>query len=105
MNTSTTNPASFTLTIDGMTCGHCVQAVTKALATVPEVAVRSVGVSNAQITAPDGLTVARAINALGEAGYSARASEASPGTGTQAAPGAPCCGGTKNSAARGGCCG
>ena len=83
MNTTTTNPASnltgpasFTLSIDGMTCGHCVQAVTKVLAAVPGVGVRSVAVGSAQITAPDGLTVARAVNALGEAGYAAKASEA-----------------------------
>jgi copper chaperone len=112
MNTTTTNPASnltgpasFTLSIDGMTCGHCVQAVTKVLAAVPGVGVRSVAVGSAQITAPDGLTVARAVNALGEAGYAAKASEASAGTPGGAALGASCCGGAMNNAARGGCCG
>lgn len=111
MNTTTTNlasttasPASFTLTIDGMTCGHCVQAVTKALAGVTGVTVRSVAVGSAEITAPDGLTVARAVNALGEAGYEANASEPSAGTGAQAASGGSCCGGARKTAARGGCC-
>lgn len=111
-STTTTNsasnlsgPARFTLTIDGMTCGHCVQAVTKALAGVPGVAVRSVVVGRAEITAPDGLTVARAVNALDEAGYAATASEASAGAAAAAAPGAGCCGGAKKNAARGGCCG
>lgn len=58
MNTTTSNlssttagPASFTLTIDGMTCGHCVRAVTEVLAAVPGVGVRSVAVGSAQITA------------------------------------------------------
>ncbi|QOJ16353.1 MAG: heavy-metal-associated domain-containing protein [Phycisphaeraceae bacterium] len=68
---TTADPGSFTLTIDGMTCGHCVRAVTKALAAVPGVGVRSVAVGRAEITAPDGLTVAQAVNALGEAGYAA----------------------------------
>ena len=112
MNTTTTSspsgsatPASFTLSIDGMSCGHCVQAVTKVLAAVPGVGVRSVAVGRAEITAPDGLSVARAVNALGEAGYAAKVSEASPGTSARAVPGAGCCGGSKANAARGGCCG
>jgi len=105
MKTATTNPTTFTLTIDGMTCGHCVQTVTKALASVPGVAVRSVAVGSAQITAPDGLTVAKVVEVLGEAGYTARASELTPGTATDAGPGASCCGGAKKNAARGGCCG
>ncbi len=112
MNTVTTNPSSttarpssYTLSIDGMTCGHCVQAVTKALADVPGLGVRSVAVGSAKITAPDGLTVARAVNALGEAGYAARASEASAGPAAEKAPGASCCGGGNKNAARGSCCG
>jgi len=51
------------------------------------------------------LTVARAVNALGEAGYEAKASEVSAGTAAQAVPGASCCGGAKKDAARGRCCG
>lgn len=112
MNTTTTNrssttagPASFTLTINGMSCGHCVQAVTKVLAGVTGVAVRSVAVGSAEITAPDGLTVARAVSALGEVGYAAKASEVPAGTAAQAIPGASCCGGAKKTAARGECCG
>jgi Cu+-exporting ATPase len=112
MNMTTTNPssgtatpASFTLTIDGMTCGHCVRAVREALAAVPGVAVRSVAVGRAEITAPDGLTVARAVNALGETGYAAKASEALAGAAAQAVPSAGCCGGSRANAARGGCCG
>lgn len=112
MNTTTTSPSSTTarpssyaLSIDGMTCGHCVQAVTKTLAGVPGVAVRSVAVGSAEITAPDGLTVARAVNALGEAGYAARASEASAGAAAGKTPVASCCGGGNKNAARGSCCG
>lgn len=97
--------SSYTLSIDGMTCGHCVQAVTKALGTVPGLVVGSVAVGRAQITAPDGLTVARAVNALGEAGYAARASVASTGAAAGQSPGASCCGGGNRNAARGSCCG
>ncbi|QOJ16300.1 MAG: cation transporter [Phycisphaeraceae bacterium] len=84
---ATANHSTFTLTIDGMTCGHCVQAVTKALVGVQGVGVRLVVVGSAEITAPDGLTVARAVAVLDEAGYSARVSE------------------TRESASRAGCCG
>ena len=105
MDTTIKSVGTMAFSVDGMTCGHCVQAVTKALAAVPGVGVRSVAVGRAEITAPDGLTVARAINALGEAGYAAKASEVSAGTAAQAVPGASCCGGAKKDAARGGCCG
>lgn len=105
MNTTMETNTTTTLSIDGMTCGHCVRAVTEALAAVPGVGVRSVAVGSAQITALDVLTVARAVNALGEAGYEAKASEVSAGTAAQAVPGASCCGGAKKDAARGRCCG
>jgi len=107
MNATETKPTSFTLSIDGMTCGHCVQAVTSALAAVPGVAVRTVAVGSAQITAPDGQTVARAIAALDDAGFPARASESPTGIAGRAATGAACCGGAATSIAPQGrgCCG
>lgn len=107
MNATGTEPMSFALSIDGMTCGHCVQAVTNALAAVPGVAVRTVAVGGAQITAPDGLTVARAIAALEDAGYTARASEVPRGSAVRAATDAACCGGAATSVAPQGrgCCG
>jgi copper chaperone len=105
MESTTRTNTTTTLAIDGMTCGHCVQAATKALGTVPGVVVESVAVGGAEITAPDGLTVARAINALGEAGYAARASEVSAGAAAGRAPGASCCGGGNRDAARRSCCG
>ncbi|MGQ0627225.1 MAG: heavy-metal-associated domain-containing protein [Phycisphaerales bacterium] len=96
--TARTNTAT-TLSIDGMSCGQCVQTVTKALAAVPGVGVRSVAVGRAEITAPDGPTVSRAVNALGEAGYTARASAESAEAGAGRAPAAACCvGGNKNAA-------
>ena len=107
MNATGTKPTNFALSIDGMTCGHCVQAVTNALAAVPGVAVRTVAVGSAQITALDGLTVARAIAALDDAGYPARASESQTGSPARAATGAACCGGAATSVAPQGrgCCG
>lgn len=85
---ATANHSTLTLTIDGMTCGHCVQAVTKALLGVQGVGVRLVVVGSAEISAPDGLTIARAVAALDEAEYSARVSE----TPDEGAPRAGCCG-------------
>lgn len=115
MNTTTQTTGTTTLAIDGMTCGHCVQAVTKALSAVPGVKVRSVAVGSAVIEATDGLTTGRAVAALDAAGYPAKvgrdaaaASAASP-----AKSGGGCCGGARNAAAdrtpgakgSGGCCG
>lgn len=73
MNTTTDINKTTTLRIDGMTCGHCVQAVTKALSVVPGVKVRSVAVGSAVIEAADGLTTGKAVAALDEAGYPAKA--------------------------------
>lgn len=107
MSATEIKPSNFTLSIDGMTCGHCVKAVTDALAAVPGVVVRAVAVGSAQISAPDGLTVARAIAALDDAGYPARASESPRGSANLAATGAACCDGAATSAATKGrgCCG
>ncbi len=104
-STPPANHASFTPSIDGMTCGHCVQVVTKELVGVRGVVVRSVGVGSAEITAPDGLTVARTVAAIDEAGYRARVSEALPTRTVCAATGTSCCEGTNQSATRAGCCG
>lgn len=37
------------LTIEGMSCGHCVMAVRKELSKLPGVTVESVGVGNARV--------------------------------------------------------
>lgn len=110
MSTAAPEPAnhpSFTLTIDGMTCGHCVQAVTKALSDVPGIAVRSIELGSAQITATDGITVARAVAALDEAGYTVRAGEMPTSSTARVPTGSPCCGGATSHAAQrqNGCCG
>lgn len=115
MNTTTQTIGTTTLSIDGMTCGHCVQAVTKALSAVPGVKVRSVAVGSAVIETADGWTTGKAVAALDEAGYPAKAvSDAvvtAPTMPTKSVGG--CCGGAKSSVPSGtpgakisgGCCG
>ncbi|MBY0111921.1 MAG: heavy-metal-associated domain-containing protein [Phycisphaerales bacterium] len=104
-----------TLAIDGMSCGHCVQAVTKALSGVPGVTVKSVAVGSAEIETVDGWATGKAVAALDEAGYPAKAMGESTGS-TAPMPakgGGSCCGGAKAATTNGqpgaknsgGCCG
>ena len=115
MNTTTQTTGTTTLAIDGMSCGHCVLAVTKALSAVPGVTVKSVAVGSAEIETADGWATGKAVNALGEAGYPAKAvgdAAASAASGP-AKSGGGCCGGAKNAMQggtpgakpSGGCCG
>ena len=61
-----------TLKIEGMSCGHCVMAVTEALAGVDGVEVESVSVGAASVAYdPAVATTDDLVAALGEAGYSA----------------------------------
>lgn len=70
MDATSNRSERLTLKIDGMSCGRCVQAVTKALAAVPGVNVRSVAVGSAQIEASASDTPGVLI-ALDQAGYPA----------------------------------
>jgi copper chaperone CopZ len=63
---------SLTLAIDGMSCGHCVQAVTAALSGVPSLELRSVKVGSAEVEVLRPSAADDAIAALKEAGYAAR---------------------------------
>jgi len=107
MNTATTTNQSITLSIDGMSCGHCIAAVTKALSAIPGVRVGSVAVGSAVIEASDAAAIGRAVAALQDAGYPARAGTAEVRATTKLPGG--CCGGQKagaqGKAASGGCCG
>jgi copper chaperone len=85
---------SLTLQIDDMSCGHCVKAVTEALASVPGVKTQEVAVGSARIEATDAAAVALAVSAVGEAGFTAHIT---PITGISKQPG--CCGGKGD-----GCC-
>ena len=111
---TTNRIGTITLAIDGMSCGHCVTAVTKVLSTVAGVKVQSVALGSAVIEAADGLAASQAMAALGEAGYSATAPGDVAVTSARrpAWGGAGCCSGAKNvmqrgtpgADASGGCC-
>jgi len=59
-----------TLKIDGMSCGHCIGAVTMALQDLPGVEVKDVKVGQAVIEADDSVvTTAHIAAAIDEAGY------------------------------------
>lgn len=61
------------LEIGGMSCGHCVQSVEKALRAVPGVEVRRVAVGSAEVQFDPATTTAQAAAAAVEqAGYEAR---------------------------------
>jgi copper chaperone CopZ len=115
MNTTAQNVQSTSLSIDGMSCGHCVQAVTKALSAVPGVAVKSVAVGSAAIETTDRSAPAKAVAALAAAGYPARAVGDSADTAATSPvqSGGGCCGGARTTATggtpggktTGGCCG
>lgn len=115
MNTTTGTNQATTLAIDGMTCGHCVQAVTKALSAVPGVTVKTVAVGSAVIQTADGWATGTAVAALDEAGYPAKmmGESAGPAAPMPAKSGGSCCGGAKaattngqpGARSSGGCCG
>jgi copper chaperone len=63
---------SLTLQIDGMSCGHCVEAVRRALAALPGVEVESVEIGQARVRFDETTTNPAALTgAVGVAGYSA----------------------------------
>jgi len=108
MDMATKTDKTMNLSIDGMSCGSCVTAVSKALSAVPGVKVRSVAVGSAEIEAGDASAAKKAIAALEVAGYSARATAEVPTSATKLGGG--CCGGASavekpGVAKAGGCCG
>lgn len=66
-----TQPQVHTLGISGMSCGHCVAAVTSALEAVPDVRVRNVSIGSATIELEGTATPDRVISAVRDAGYEA----------------------------------
>ena len=70
-----------TIHITGMSCGHCMNAVTQALAEKPGVRLDSLRMGRAEVSYDDSQTDPAAIEALiGDAGYTAVAvaSDSSP---------------------------
>ncbi|MEO8336655.1 MAG: heavy-metal-associated domain-containing protein [bacterium] len=67
------------LDIDGMSCGHCVGSVRKALAALDGVAVDAVTVGSADVRYDPNKTSTEAVlEAVAEAGYPAHASASRP---------------------------
>lgn len=57
------------ITISGMSCGHCLNAVNQAVVNVTGVEVKNVRIGRADLRVPDDSTVARVKAAIEEAGY------------------------------------
>ena len=66
------------LAIDGMTCGHCVRAVTEALERVPGATNVVVSLERREASV-DGVDVAAAVKAVEAEGYAARPAPESGG--------------------------
>jgi copper chaperone CopZ len=63
-----------TLHIDGMSCGHCLNAVSQALGRLPGVEIESVRMGRAELRYDDAVTTPEAItSAVADAGYRATA--------------------------------
>lgn len=58
-----------TLKIEGMSCGHCVRAVTEALKEIEGVDVQRVEIGKADIAYPATVTHERVVAAIEEAGF------------------------------------
>ena len=65
---------NITITIAGMSCGHCLNAVSKALAAVPQITVKSIQMGRAELLVPDNPDAAGPAQAAIEAaGYKVEA--------------------------------
>ena len=62
---------SLTLAIEGMSCGHCLNAVNRALATVPGVTIKSVRIGQAVVECQPDHQSEQIVAALAAAGYRA----------------------------------
>ena len=62
------------LEIEGMSCGHCVAAVSEALRELPGVTVEAVGIGSAAVSyEPDRVSLDDILLAVEDAGYTAQA--------------------------------
>ncbi|WP_324643573.1 heavy-metal-associated domain-containing protein [Pseudarthrobacter sp. LT1] len=78
---STTSPTTTTISVSGMTCGHCVSAVSEELEALEGVEAVSVdlnagGISTVTVTSATELSPAEIGEAVAEAGYLVVANEA-----------------------------
>ncbi len=95
--TTTPSPSRLTLNIDGMSCAHCVKAVTRALELTPGISVRSVSLGSAEVETASPASTAAALAAIEEAGYHAKSAEPA---GRSTHSGCGCCCSTSSPAAR-----
>ena len=78
---STTSPTTTTISVSGMTCGHCVSAVSEELEAIEGVEAVNVdlaagGISTVTITSTKELSASEMGEAVAEAGYLMVANEA-----------------------------
>lgn len=78
---STTSPTTTTISVSGMTCGHCVSAVSEELEAIEgveavDVDLNAGGISTVTITATKELSPSDIGEAVAEAGYLVVANEA-----------------------------
>lgn len=71
-NERATALTELSLTIDGMSCGKCVERVTGLLGRIPGVGIKAVSVGKATVAVPDATAAVAVVTALNEAGYSTR---------------------------------
>lgn len=79
MTTSGKTPVT-KIRIEGMSCGHCVRAVSEALAQIPGLAASRVEVGRAVVDTADPDRVRMAVAAIREAGFEASADAVRPPT-------------------------
>lgn len=78
---STETDSTTTVTISGMTCGHCVTSVTEEIESLPgvtgvDVNLTAGGLSTATVSSDREITVAELSEAVAEAGYTVLADDA-----------------------------
>jgi len=81
MTSTTPIPAAPTpvrLAIGGMSCGHCIAAVERAIAAVPGARVGQVALGSASVELEPGTPAESVVAAVREAGYMARLADAAP---------------------------
>ncbi len=61
------------ITISGMSCGHCLNAVSKALSSLPGLELRSVRIGRAEVSLTDSTTSEQVKAAIERAGYKVEA--------------------------------
>jgi copper chaperone len=64
---------AITLHIEGMSCGHCLNAVSRALHAVPGTVVKGVQIGRAEVEVADAAAGAALVAAVTDAGYRATA--------------------------------